>query len=512
MKNYLMVVFFILINTIYAQSINLDTSFGISGYSEAISIPSADSATDTAILPNGQFITGHKSNSLIRLKKINQNGMIDTSFSTAFSLGPGSFVIFKKLVLYNDKIIVAGMGKTSLNSDYDLLIARFNLDGSLDSTFGTNGYTLISYGSSNDEPIDILNDDFGNSYIYAVHNSIKYFTKIDSNGLIDSNFGANGILLTDSSNKLINKVFLQNDGKLLLAGAKRNLSTNNYESYIERILQDGTYDSTFGNNGEVIIPNSEYCFIRNFEYNYSDNSILILHEFSSTNFTQDRVFLSKIYITDGNLISSFANNGVTAQYSFSNLPRFNPKHITTLSNSKILIAGSASNDVNISDKIFTMRFDADGNIDSSSGNDYFIFDTTPPDTSMRADYFPRLFNVDNDSFVLAYSGGSVTFGNRTYLAKFNGLTLGIDSILNEEKDNVLIIFPNPSKNHVTIQNKLNSSENFIYEIIDLIGRITKKGTSRFNEKINVEDLTNGTYIINVSTAIGNKFSEKIIIK
>lgn len=523
MKNYLLLIFFILTNQIYTQTIELDLSFGVNGYSEAFSV-SSGSPTDTAILNDGTFITGYRGGSFIRLKKIDQNGIIDNSFnSDVFYLGAGSFSLFRKLVLHNDKIIVAGMGKLSLTADYDLLIIRFNLDGSLDTTFGTNGYTMVSYGSNNDEPVEILNDTAGNTFIYSEHNYDYYFTKLDSNGVVDSSFGNNGILYTNTyspgasnsnSDKPIYKVFLQNDGKFLFAGAKRNSSTNNFESFLERKLQDGTYDNSFGVNGELVFANTEHTSVRNFEYDYDNNSILVLHEFDNVNFTNDRVFLSKIQINDGSLILGFANNGITNQYQFSGAPRLGVRHISTLPDSKIIIAGTVSytqNSTNILSQLFVFRCNSDGSLDASSGSTIF-FTTEYPLThpqAIRADFMPRLFNLNDGSFVLAYSGeGNL---NYSYLAKFNGTTLGVDETQFDPLKTISV-YPNPAENYVTIQRKLNSDMVFKYRFIDLIGRVSKIGISKFNEKIEINDILSGIYVIDIETEAGDKFLSKIIIE
>ncbi|SFA72388.1 Por secretion system C-terminal sorting domain-containing protein [Flavobacterium swingsii] len=72
------------------------------------------------------------------------------------------------------------------------------------------------------------------------------------------------------------------------------------------------------------------------------------------------------------------------------------------------------------------------------------------------------------------------------------------------------IYPNPTNNYIKIQNKENSTANFDYKIIDLIGRIIKIGKSKFNEQINIESLTNGNYIIQVETENGKKTTKKLI--
>ena len=73
-----------------------------------------------------------------------------------------------------------------------------------------------------------------------------------------------------------------------------------------------------------------------------------------------------------------------------------------------------------------------------------------------------------------------------------------------------LIFPNPSMSFITIQNKESSSESFEYKIVDFTGRNVKSGNSKFNQKINIESVKNGNYIIQIETDKGEKLIEKLI--
>lgn len=72
------------------------------------------------------------------------------------------------------------------------------------------------------------------------------------------------------------------------------------------------------------------------------------------------------------------------------------------------------------------------------------------------------------------------------------------------------VYPNPTNNFLTIQNKQNLTDNFEYKIVDLAGRIVKNGNSKFNEQINIESLTSGNYIIQIQTDSNQNFTQKLI--
>jgi Secretion system C-terminal sorting domain len=81
----------------------------------------------------------------------------------------------------------------------------------------------------------------------------------------------------------------------------------------------------------------------------------------------------------------------------------------------------------------------------------------------------------------------------------------------QEIDKV-IIYPNPTNNFITIQNNQRKTENIEYEIVDLTGRIVKKGKIKFNEDLSIENLSKGNYFIQIETENGEKTIEKLIKK
>lgn len=107
------------------------------------------------------------------------------------------------------------------------------------------------------------------------------------------------------------------------------------------------------------------------------------------------------------------------------------------------------------------------------------------------------------------TGANATYDATAVWTDFNlQTTLGSNEF--DLKNNKLITYPNPSSNYITIQNKENSTENFDYKIIELTGRILKSGNSKFNEQINIENLTSGNYIIQIQTDSNQNFIQKIL--
>jgi uncharacterized delta-60 repeat protein len=514
MKKIYFLVLMFLLSIVHAQTFNIDQTFGNGGYTKYQS----SASTSVVMLPDGQFITATTSSTAIQIKKINQNGVIDTNFGTKYvDMDPNSTIkteAVKKIILHNNKITLVGrVNATPTHSAYELFVARINLDGTMDTAFGTNGFTTFTVGA-NSTAMDAVIDPNGILYFHATQNSSNFIAKINSNGILDNSFGTNGILPINSFSCY--KMALQNDGKMMLAGFKTNTATSTRESYLERRLQDGTLDTGFGNNGIVIVPNITGTIAMDFSYDYANNSITILHQTSdSSGYT--RLFLSKIQISDGSLISGFANNGITSNYLYTNASDISISDLIVLPNSKMIAVGNMSNFFGSNGtfiaQLFVARFNADGSVDNSFANyGYQMFLTTPPNTSVRADYLNNTFITNDGSLVIAYSGNSATHGYSSYLIKLNNAYLSVKSVSAKDNNESLTIYPNPSSEYISVQNKKFENANFDYQILDLSGKIIQKGQSIFNTPINIKDLIPGNYIIRVISEKEGQHSLKLIKK
>src|SRR5258708_17360911 len=132
-------------------------------------------------------------------------GGLDTSFAAAghlfTNLGFASAFATCMTVQSDGKMLVGGRARVGAGNDF--MIARFNTDGSLDATFGSGGFVTTDLGSSQDSvsAIGILYGQIvvagqtvsaGTSYDFAV---ARYFM----NGTLDTSFGTGGYTVTDFS-------------------------------------------------------------------------------------------------------------------------------------------------------------------------------------------------------------------------------------------------------------------------------------------------------------------------
>jgi uncharacterized delta-60 repeat protein len=122
-------------------------------------------------------------------------------------------------------------------------VSRYNTDGSIDSTFATNGtfnpeFIIASIAVQTNDKI-IVAGTSGTDFALA---------RYDINGSPDNTFSGDGKLITDfdlNSNDLAISVAIQNDGKIVLLGRVGD------KPALLRYKPDGTLDDTFDGDGKV---------------------------------------------------------------------------------------------------------------------------------------------------------------------------------------------------------------------------------------------------------------------
>src|SRR3989338_3716307 len=255
-------------------------------------------------------------------------GTLDTSFNVDGIVvhnnaagGDGSDYGNSITIDSNGKILVTGYSYSSSGND-DMSIWRYNSDGTLDTTFNSNGSIPG----------------------IVVHNSAA---------------GGNG---GDSGNSIT----IDLNGKILVTGYSHN--GNNYDMSIWRYNSNGTLDTTFG-GGDGIVVHDGAAGGYGGDYGSSirtDSSgkILVTGYSYSTNYTYDMVIWR--YNTNGKLETSFSSDGIVVH---DNAAGGNGSDygnsITIDSNGKILVTGySSSGDY---DDMVIWRYNTDGTLDTTFG-------------------------------------------------------------------------------------------------------------------------------------------------
>ncbi len=153
------------------------------------------------------------------------------------------------------KIIAAG----TTSSPFDFALARYNTNGTLDTTFGPpspTGKVTTDFASTIDQGFDLAIDP-GSDKIVVVGSTSSNATdfaiaRYNADGSLDTTFNTTGKLsvnLASSSLDQILKVVIQSDHKIVVVGQSFQQGANNFLA-LARLNTDGTFDSTFnGGNG-----------------------------------------------------------------------------------------------------------------------------------------------------------------------------------------------------------------------------------------------------------------------
>lgn len=134
----------------------------------------------------------------------------------------------------------------------------------------------------------------------------------------------------------------------------------------------------------------------------------------------------------------------------------------------------------------------------NSGNKFYIVGSTQSST--------QIATTNGLQQIKQVFDNSITGTYNIFIAHFEPNPLSNESFF----ENSTIIYPNPIDNYFTIKNNNTTSENFNYRIIDVTGRVVKNGISKFNENLNIENFSNGIYVIKIETENGEKLSKKLI--
>ncbi len=257
----------------------LDNSFAGVGYETLTVNGAVTSGNDLkGIFPqaNGKiYVTGSLYDTTLysgdtsTVARFNYDGSIDTSFATnGFAkvriLGGNSRITDFK-ILSSGKILVAGAGETTdYNSQSVVGSARFNSNGTLDATYGTNGVAAFNVpctGSCGQVGVGKIASD--NSIYFVSRNfSAPYaiwIQKSNSNGVADTTFAVNGVITESLTTNATSSNFLSlnflSSGRLNISSLVWNGSFS-YQKIYQYDLQ-GARIQTFGNGGVAVLNSTD---------------------------------------------------------------------------------------------------------------------------------------------------------------------------------------------------------------------------------------------------------------
>ena len=306
---------------------SLDSTFGSGGRVTTDFAGNADMAFALAIQADGKLVVAGRAftsttKSDFALARYNPDGSLDSTFGSGgrvtTDFASSSAEVFALVIRADGKLVVAG-GTSSGFSDLDFALARYNSDGSLDPTFDFDGRVTTDLASGSDVAFALAIQADGKLVVAG-----RTFTGIDfdfalarynSDGSLDSTFDGDGRVTTNfaGSSEEVLALAIEADGKLVVAG---DTSTGTELDFaLARYNPDGSLDSTFDSDGRVTT---------NFPGNSAEASALAIQAdgklvvAGDTDTGTDFNFALTRYNSDGSLDSTFGSSGrVTTDFAGS---------------------------------------------------------------------------------------------------------------------------------------------------------------------------------------------------
>lgn len=293
-----------------------DTSFGTAGkvVTPILTANSSDFANAVAVQPDGKIVVGGVSNSSFAVVRYNADGSLDTSFDSdgKATISETTFDGAKSVLVQTDgKIVIAGPATGGANADF--FAARFNPNGSLDTSFGGTGRIRTPVLSSDDYANAAALQADGKIVVagYTDAGSFNYdfaVVRYNADGSLDTSFDTDGKATIPilSGEDQANAVALQTDGKIVLAGYAIN-GASNEEFALARFNANGSLDTSFDTDGKLTTQLSDNESVANSVAVQTDGKIIAAGYIFSSSFEYD--FALARYNPNGSLDASYGTSG-----------------------------------------------------------------------------------------------------------------------------------------------------------------------------------------------------------
>jgi len=452
-----------------AQNNVLDQTFGTAGMTQTDINTGYDNAFCTTIQPDGKILVGGTtisgSASAIAVARYNTNGTLDASFGTN---GIAVTTLLNRswanaiAVQPDGKIVVAG-ATGGTGSETDLCIVRYTSAGVPDPSFDTDGIIILNI-NPNEEAYDLAIQPDGKILVSGTTNPGPGFDFLllrrNSDGSPDTSFGTTGMVGRDlgGNYEYGESMCLQSDGKIVITG-----STYVTERLVAllRFNTDGSPDLTFSWFGATILASS----VNSGAYSLAmqGEKFIVGGRMSGSGNYDFAVFR---FLSTGGIDNTFGTEGkiVFDHGGVDNLI----SSVIVQPDGKIIACGTFY-DFGQESSGYITRLNAEGDIDltfnntgsvitSITGNSYEVMDA-----ALQSD--EKLVTAG-----VASAGGNSQFVVARYLNE------GFVSTGEIQSATTIQVYPNPAETTLTIAGISAEKYGTGFSITDQCGRILLQGT------------------------------------
>ena len=340
-------------------------AFGAGGKVSTDFSGSSDWISGVAVYNSKILAGGSGGNKDFAAARYNANGSLDTSFSSdgkqTVSFGSGWDYGQDVVVQSDGKLILAGGGYAGdWNTDFALV--RFNTNGTLDTSFSGDGKVLTEFSGFSDRILSVTMQ--GNNVVAAGYATHCYgedlaVARYNAAGTLDTSFDGDGRVTTDfgGSYDAADSVAVQSNDKIVVAGGAGE-DPGGDELVVARFNPNGSLDGSFDGDGKVTTDSGS-------GHHLGDDVVAaggrILVAGWANNATNHDFALAR-FQDDGSLDTRFAASGVaTADFSAGD---DTATAMAVQTDGKVVLAGRTLQGNN--SNFAVARFCADGRLDNGA--------------------------------------------------------------------------------------------------------------------------------------------------
>lgn len=344
----------------YNSDGSLDTSFGTGGRVSTDFLNNEDIAYSVALQSDGKIvavglaltINGYYPSADFAIARYNSNGTLDSTFGSGGKVTTDFITtenVARAVVIQADNKIVVGGYANILHQfgwDVDFALVRYNSDGSLDTSFDTDGKLttdVIGQFAHSDDRISALALDSNGKILaggsFTGGNSSFAFARYNADGGLDTTFDSDGIVSANAfganAGGTLRAMVIQPDGKILAAGNTGYPLTSGRIFGLARYESNGSLDPTFGGgDGAVVTAPSGSDEVAT-DMALTSNGKIVVAGYTSTG-----SFIVTRYVGNGDLDNSFGSRGRLFTYVSGNTAPASA--VAIQSDGKILVGGQTT--------------------------------------------------------------------------------------------------------------------------------------------------------------------------
>lgn len=231
---------------------NLDPDFGLDG---KVTTPQTGSVNALALQPDGKLVAvGSGSGGFVLIRYI-EDGTLDSSFGVGGKvitpIGESGGLAQSVAIQPDGKIVVSGTVIAPFAVRH-FAIARYNTDGSLDSTFDGDGRLTTPVGINDVMKVSVAIQSDGKivaaGSTFSISTNVFAVNRYNSDGQLDVTFDGDGMVTTSFTGAIseARAVTFQPDGKIIVSGNVQG------RFGIVRYNENGSLDTTFDGDGRVV--------------------------------------------------------------------------------------------------------------------------------------------------------------------------------------------------------------------------------------------------------------------